>query len=81
MGRENMEDYSQDFLIMLNAWEGGVKYYGGSGRHHGGDNGTPIEIALSITGGGRLPHAADVGTPIRIARELGRASQKEFVSR
>ena len=26
MGRENMEDYSQDFLVMLNAWEAGIKF-------------------------------------------------------
>lgn len=26
MGRENMEDYNSDFLIMLSTWESGVKY-------------------------------------------------------
>lgn len=31
MGRENGEDYSTDFLVMLNTWEGAVKF-GGRGR-------------------------------------------------
>jgi ParB-like chromosome segregation protein Spo0J len=33
MGRENGEDYSTDFLVMLNTWEGAVKF----GRHAGQD--------------------------------------------
>jgi len=46
MGRENMDDYSQDFLIMLNGWEGALKYW-----HHGASASEipePIELARKL---------------------------------
>lgn len=32
MGRENGEDYKADFIIMLNAWEGAIKFLSADGR-------------------------------------------------
>jgi ParB-like chromosome segregation protein Spo0J len=40
MGRENGEDYSTDFLIMLNTWEGAMNF-----RRHDAGNSQPIDIA------------------------------------
>ena len=41
MGRENGEDYSTDFLIMLNTWEGAVRFL----AHDNGQKLQAIEIA------------------------------------
>lgn len=40
MGRENGEDYSTDFLVMLNTWEGAVKF-----RRRAGENEKPLHVA------------------------------------
>lgn len=40
MGRENGEDYSTDFLVMLNTWEGAVKF-----RRRAGEEVAPIAVA------------------------------------
>ena len=32
MGRENGEDYKADFIVMLNAWEGAIKFAGVSAK-------------------------------------------------
>ncbi|RLA02082.1 MAG: hypothetical protein DRQ42_01600 [Gammaproteobacteria bacterium] len=41
MGRENGEDYSSDYLIMLNSWEGAVRFL----SRHDEKNSQSIEIA------------------------------------
>src|SRR5262245_22464302 len=40
MGRENGEDYSTQFLILLNTWEGGLKYFA-----HARKNAEPLDNA------------------------------------
>ena len=34
MGRENLEDFNADFLIMLETWEATERYLGGHGRQN-----------------------------------------------
>lgn len=70
MGRENGEDYSAEFLVMLNTWEGAVKFVANSRgytkpervRPSGGE---PLEIALLLgwtavhtDGGPTMTHVA-----------------------
>ena len=45
MGRENGEDYKADFNVMLNTWEGAVKYLNSKGKSVTGTGTTEIEIA------------------------------------
>jgi hypothetical protein len=48
MGRENGEDYSTQFLVMLNTWEGAAKFLGNAKRQHVSENmfsETPKRIA------------------------------------
>jgi hypothetical protein len=48
MGRENMEDYNADFLVILESWEAAIKYCG-RGREH------PQTIGAGV---GAVPSAA-----------------------
>ena len=41
MGRENMEDYNADFLVMLESWEAAIKYCG-----RGRENPQTIDVAI-----------------------------------
>jgi len=40
MGRENGEDYSTDYLVMLNTWDGALRYFA-----HERNNPQPVDIA------------------------------------
>src|ERR1035437_7114358 len=44
MGRENLEDYNADFLVMLETWESAVNYL----RDHDHENIDPLDIARVI---------------------------------
>ena len=41
MGRENMEDYNADFLVMLESWKAAIKYCG-----RGRENPQTIDVAI-----------------------------------
>ena len=41
MGRENGEDYQSNFLVMLNTWEAGLRYFRADKR----EKLEPIDIA------------------------------------
>ena len=43
MGRENMEDYNADFLVMLESWEAAIKYCG-----RGRENPQTIDVAIRL---------------------------------
>jgi hypothetical protein len=45
MGRENGEDYSTEFLVMLNTWEGAVKF-----AHDHAQKLQPLAIARTLGG-------------------------------
>ena len=64
MGRENGEDYSTDFLVMLNTWEGAVKFTGSS---------TPVDIA-EVLGWVEL-HKSRGTQPSQIARACANAHE------
>jgi hypothetical protein len=79
MGRENGEDYGTSFIVMLNTWEGAVKFFVKSRKKVGFENvlsGRDLDIARTL---GWLTHDKDATRnnlriphePLEIARLLG----------
>jgi hypothetical protein len=63
MGRENGEDYNADFTVMLNTWEGAVKFLDNSkGNDKSRGNPRPLDIAIAL-GWTRIDHSTKSAAP------------------